>query len=163
MAEIWDLVDKDGHPTGVKWPRADHANIPEGMYHPCTEVWVRVGDRLLIAQRHPEKSEGMKYDAPGGAVLSGEDWLSAAARELYEEVGIACDTERLEYLGAVISRVGYALTYLLRLDETPELKLQPTEVVGYKMVTRDELDGMIDELCRNCAKRYLIYRDRLFE
>ena len=163
MAEIWDLVDKDGHPTGVKLPRADHANIPEGMYHPCTEVWVRVGDRLLIAQRHPEKSEGLKYDAPGGAVLSGEDWLSAAARELYEEVGIACDTERLEYLGAVISRVGYALTYLLRLDETPELKLQPTEVVGYKMVTRDELDGMIDELCRNCAKRYLIYRDRLFE
>ena len=62
MAEIWDLVDKDGKQVGIQWPRADHDNIPEGLYHPCVEVWVRVGDRLLVAHRHPDKSEGILYN-----------------------------------------------------------------------------------------------------
>ena len=163
MAEIWDLVDKDGNATGIKWSRDDHNKIPEGLYHPCVEVWVRVGDKLLIARRHPDKSEGLKYDAPGGAVVSGEEYAEAAARELFEEVGINADLRELEYLGAVISRVGYAVSYLLKLDILPPLTLQPSEVVGYKLVSRNELDLMTDQLCANCAKRYLIYRDRLFE
>ncbi len=162
MEEIWDLVDKDGKRTGIKWPRSKHDSIPEGLYHPCVEVWVRVGDRLLIARRHPDKSEGLKYDAPGGAVVSGEDELCAAARELYEEVGIFAEPQSLQRLGVVISKVGYAITYLLCLDSLPSLVLQPSEVVGYRLVSRGELDQMTDELCENCAKRYFIYRDRLF-
>lgn len=162
MAEIWDLVDKNGNATGIKWLRDDHNKIPEGLFHPCVEVWVRLGDKLLIARRHPDKSEGLKYDAPGGAVVSGEELTAAAARELFEEVGINADPEELEYLGAVTSRVGYAVSYLLKLESLPDLTLQPTEVVGYKMVSRDELDLMTDQLCANCAKRYLTYRDRLF-
>lgn len=163
MAETWDLVDKNGKSVGVKWARCDHDKIPEGLYHPCVEVWVRVGDKLLIAQRHPNKSEGLKYDAPGGAVVSGESVIDAAARELMEEVGIRADVDRLEYLGAVLGGVGYAVSYLLRIDSLPKLSLQPEEVVGYRLVSRDELDQMTDLLCNNCAKRYLIYRDRLFK
>ena len=163
MTEIWDLVDKGGHKVGIKWERANHASIPKGLYHPCVEVWVRVGDRMLIARRHPDKSEGLKYDAPGGAVLSGEDMRDAAVRELYEEVGISAPPESLEYLGAITSKVGYAASYLLRLDSLPKLSLQPGEVVGYRLVGRRELDEMIDELCKNCGKRYLVYRDRLFK
>ena len=162
MAEIWDLVNKNGEFSGVKWDRADQENIPDGLYHPCVEVWVRVGDRLLISHRHPDKSEGLKYDAPGGAVVSGESLLEGAVRELYEEVGILTSPERLEFIGAVGAGRHYAVTYLLKLDSLPELKLQPTEVVGYRLVSRDELDAMTDQLCKNCAARYIVYRDRLF-
>ena len=162
MMEIWDLVDKNGNSTGIKWERVNHENIPDGLYHPCVEVWVRVGDRLLIAHRHPDKSEGLKYDAPGGAVVSGESCIEGAVRELYEEVGILTTPDKLEFIGAVGAGRHYAVTYLLRLDSLPELKLQPGEVIGYKMVTRAELDAMTDELCKNCAARYIVYRDRLF-
>ena len=62
----------------------------------------------------------------------------------------------------MLGGVGYAVSYLLRLDTLPELTLQPEEVVGYKLVSREELDAMTDLVCNNCAKRYLIYRDRLF-
>ena len=162
MTEIWDIVNRDGEYLGLTWERANHKNIPEGMYHPCVEVWVRVGDRLLIAHRHPDKSEGLKYDAPGGAVVSGESILEGAVRELYEEVGIPTTPEKLEFIGAVGAGRHYAVTYMLRLDRLPELKLQPTEVVGYKLVCREELDAMTDQLCKNCAARYKVYRDRLF-
>ena len=104
MAEIWDLVDKDGKQVGIQWPRADHDNIPEGLYHPCVEVWVRVGDRLLVAHRHPDKSEGLKYDAPGGAVLAGESIPDGAVRELAEEVFSAGSKESIPVLFSALVR-----------------------------------------------------------
>ena len=162
MSEIWDLVDKNGQLLGIKWPRENHANIPEGCYHPCVEVWVRVGDKVLLARRHPNKSDGLKYDAPGGAVVSGEGLLDAAVRELFEEVGILAKVEELTYLGAITGRKGYAVSYLLTLEELPDLQFQPTEVIGYKLVTRSELQEMIDELCMECRKRYFIYADQIF-
>ncbi len=162
MTEIWDLVDNNGNRVGTTWPRTDHANIPEGLYHPCVEVWVRVGDRVLLTQRHPDKSEGLKFDAPGGAVVSGESILDGALRELFEESGIRARGEALKRLGAVIGRKAYAVSYLLMLDEMPEICIQPSEVVGYKLVTRSELENMAEELCEGCRKRYFIFNDEIF-
>ena len=162
MSEIWDLVDKDGSDVGIKWPRSDHKNIPEGLYHPCVEVWVRIGDRLLICQRHPDKSEGLKYDAPGGAVVSGEEATEGALRELYEEVGIRTSKEHLKYLGVILGQKAYAMSYLLILDQMPEIHIQPTEVVGYKLVNLTELEAMVDQLCDGCRKRYFIFKNEIF-
>ena len=162
MAEIWDLVDRDGNATGIRWPRADHANIPEGLYHPCVEVWVKIGDRVLITRRHPDKSEGLKYDAPGGGVLSGESLACGALRELYEEVGIRAEASDLKYLGAVLGRRAYAASYLLTLDTLPEISIQPTEVVDSKLVGEAELDAMVDQLCDGCRRRYFIFKKQIF-
>ncbi len=162
MDEIWDLVDRDGNATGIRWPRADHANIPEGLYHPCVEVWVKIGDRVLITRRHPDKSEGLKYDAPGGGVLSGESLACGALRELYEEVGIRAEAGEIRYLGAVLGRRAYAASYLLTLDTLPEISIQPTEVVDYKLVGEGELDEMADQLCDGCRRRYFIFKKQIF-
>lgn len=162
MTEIWDLVDKDGGITGKQWPRADHANIPEGYYHPCVEVWVKIGDKLLITRRHPDKSEGLKFDSPGGGVLSGESFMEGALRELYEEVGIKAQAANLKHLGAVTGRKAYAVSYLLTLDAMPEITVQSSEVVDYKLVTQKELEEMADELCEGCRRRYFIFKREIF-
>ena len=162
MAEIWDLVDRDGNATGIKWLRADHSSIPEGLYHPCGEVWVKIGDSVLLTQRHPDKSEGLKYDAPGGGVLSGESLVDGALRELYEEVGIRADAEDIVYLGAVLGKKAYAASYLLILDSMPQITIQPTEVVGYRLVSEAELDEMTDQLCDGCRRRYFIFKKQIF-
>ena len=163
MAEIWDLVDERGNKVGIQWSRSEHSKIPTGLYHPCVEVWVRVGDSLLITRRHPNKSEGLKYDCPGGAVLSGEDMVDGALRELYEEVGIVADRHQLVYLGALLGKTAYAASYMIRLESLPDLHLQESEVVGYKLVGAQELEKMADSLTYGTYARYGIYKHKLLE
>lgn len=162
MSEIWDLVDEFGNKTGMTCTRADQSTIPSGLYHPCVEVWVRSEDKLLITRRHPDKSEGLKYDCPGGAVLHGESILDGALRELYEETGIRAERDRLKYLGALTGRTAYAVSYVVHLDYMPEISLQPTEVVGYSFVTREQLEDMAEELTYGTWARYNIYKTILF-
>lgn len=161
MSEIWDLVDKSGNKIGVKWSRDKHDSIPEGMYHPSVEVWVKIGDKLLLEQRHPDKTEGLKYDCPGGAVVSGEEFITAALRELYEEVGILAKESELSLLGTHISGCCYAISYILRLGDLPPLTLQPSEVVGYRLIDSSELEKIADEVTVGTLRRYLVYKDSI--
>lgn len=163
MAEIWDLVDKDGNYLDEKWQRGDPNKIPEGVYHPCVEVWVKINDKILITQRHPQKSEGLKYDIPGGAVVSGESILEGAVRELCEEVGISVPADKLKLLGTTVNGDVYAASYLLTLDALPELTLQSTEVVGYMLVTQEKLEEMTDQITKGTNRRYLIYKNIIFK
>ncbi len=162
MAEIWDLVDSNGESAGVRLSRSDRDKIPVGLYLPCVEVWVRVADKLLLTKRHPEKSEGLKYECPGGAAVSGENFKMGAARELFEEVGIKAEESELDLLGSVTEGDVYAVSYLLTLDALPEITLQPTEVVGYLLVDRDGVSDILDSLTRGTSRRYLLYRDKIF-
>ena len=162
MAEIWDLVDKDGNKIGLTWERSNHDNIPDGVYHPCVEVWVKVGDRLLITRRHPDKSDGLKYDLPGGAVVSGEDITHGALRELWEEVGIKVEIDDLSLMGHLAFGKVFAASYIVRLTALPELRLQPTEVVSYKLVSEEEFVSMEYELTKGSFRRYLFYKDQIF-
>ena len=163
MAEIWDLLDKDGRKIGVKWTRGSGEKIPDGCYHPCAEVWFKVGDKILLTQRHPDKHEGLKFDVPGGAVVSGEEILEGAVRELHEEVGIRIDADRLSLLGVCTIESVYVASYLLRLDTPPSITLQPSEVIGYRLVTREELLEMLDELTKYTRRRFLSYSDKIFK
>lgn len=162
MAEIWDIVNAGGDKIGVTWERANHNKIPEGMYHPCVEVWVKIGDKLLVTQRHPDKSDGLKYDVPGGAVVAGEDVRTGAWRELSEEAGILVERDALLEIGRMTSGNVYAVSYMVELPYLPEITLQPTEVVGYKLVTQEELEEMLDDLTRGTFRRYALYKDKIF-
>ena len=162
MAEFWDIVDEDGEPIGITLPREKRDEIPEGSYHPCVEVWVKIGERLLVTQRHPDKSEGLKYDVPGGAVVAGEDMLTGAVRELSEEAGIFVEPSDLIELGRTAVGKVYAASYLVILDNMPAISLQSAEVVGYKLVTETELAEMADELTRGTYRRYNLYKGRIF-
>lgn len=162
MTEIWDLLDKDGKKIGVSWPRSEFDKIPDGNYFPCVEVWVKIGDKLLITQRHPHKTEGLKYDCPGGAVLSGESICDGALRELYEEVGVKAGSDSLKLMGTCIRGHAYAFSFLLTLDELPNITLQPAEVVSYKLVDRVEFEAMADDVTDGTKARYLLYKDEIF-
>ena len=94
--------------------------------------------------------------------MSGESFVEGAVRELYEEVGILARAEDLHKLGSVVGRRAYAVSYLLELDSLPEITVQPTEVVEYKLVDMAELEAMAHQLCEGCHKRYNIYKNEIF-
>lgn len=58
-------------------------------------IHVRRGDEFLVAHRSPES--GSYWHAIAGGVEAGEEFHAAAARELWEETGLA--VEQLEPLG----------------------------------------------------------------
>jgi len=57
--------------------------------------------RILICQRREDQAHPLKWEFPGGKVEAGESPEQAVARELLEELGIACregrELERYEY------------------------------------------------------------------
>ena len=162
MKEIWELVNADGEPSGVLRDRASGEPYPEDLYFKVVEVWVRVKDRILLTQRHPKKWAGLKWEASGGGVTLGERDVESAVRELYEETGISARECELFYLGRSVHHPAMVESFLLTLDDLPKLSLQPSEVVGARLITRAELIVMKDELTLDTYKRFRKYEQYLF-
>lgn len=91
--EIWDLYDREGNRTGETFERYSGCvkNIPDGRYHMVCDILVKhVDGTYLLTKRHPEKDAYPGYweASAGGSALVGEDPITCAKRELFEETGI---------------------------------------------------------------------------
>ena len=86
--ELWDAYDMHLNKIeGVTLIRGDQ--VPEGYFHLVSEIIVKHTDgSYLIMQRDKRKHLGGMWETTaGGSALQGEDPLSCAKRELYEETG----------------------------------------------------------------------------
>jgi len=94
--ELYDVVDEEGRVVG----RASRAEVHSdpGLIHRAVHILVfRPDGRLLLQKRVKQKDvEPGKWDTSvGGHVDAGEDYFSAAQREMKEELGIE---EPLEHI-----------------------------------------------------------------
>ena len=96
MPEIWDLYDGDGKLTGQKLVRGEE--IPQGLYHIGVHIWpINHSGSFLIQKRadNVQWKPGI-WAATGGSAISGEDPLTAAMRELREELGVEARPEEMQ-------------------------------------------------------------------
>jgi isopentenyldiphosphate isomerase len=87
-SELVDVVDADDRVQRTV-TRAEMRR--DRLRHRCTFVVVRTSDGGVLVHRRSEEKDlwpGAWDLAVGGVVTAGEDWESAARRELAEEVGI---------------------------------------------------------------------------
>ena len=87
--ELWDLYNENREKiTGKEHIRGNE--IPDSCYHLVVHVWIKNSNgEFLISQRAADrKNAPLMWECVGGSVLKGEDSLSAALREVKEEVGI---------------------------------------------------------------------------
>ncbi|MEK7574984.1 MAG: NUDIX hydrolase [Patescibacteria group bacterium] len=83
-----------------------HKTPPEN-FKPQFEVvscYMEWGDKILLLQRNPEKSQGGKWGLPAGKIESGEDTFAAMVREVREETGLHLKASDLTYLQKVFVR-----------------------------------------------------------
>lgn len=87
MAELWDIYDRNRVKTGRTIERGKPMESSD--YHIVVNVWLQnPHGEWLISKRTPNKTFPNMWECTGGSVLAGEDSLTAAVREVGEELGI---------------------------------------------------------------------------
>jgi len=163
MEEIIEVCDSNGNYTGQKLPRNEiHKNK---LWHRTVHVQILdKNKRALFQLRSMDKdSFPNKLDiSAAGHVSAGEKIITAALRELEEELGLRLDESRLQYIADFASDQvmpnGDAdreiqSFYIARIDENEKLtlKIQESEVQKILWFTGQELEQALRENAENFA------------
>jgi len=151
MSELWDIYDKNRRPTGKTILRSDffernNADYPD-EYHIAVHIWIKNSEgRLLISKRTPNKNYPLLWACTGGSVLAGEDSLSAALREVKEELGINLDIDRGHLYKSIKREVcnDFCDIWLFEYDcEMKDIVFQKDETCDAMWASGDEIMEMI--------------------
>ena len=145
-AEMWDLYDAQGRKTERTMLRGE--NVPAGLYHLGVHIWpVNGRGELLIQRRSPTVQwKPNLWAVTGGSAVSGEDPLSAARRELREEIGISAEPDDLLRVACLRRTNSFCSVYALCTDRSEEeFILQREEVSAVRWCSPERLCRMVSE------------------
>lgn len=142
--EMWDILDEDGNRTGRTIIRGKE--LKEGEYHLVVHIWIiNSSGEILIQKRsdHLKFAPGI-WATTGGSAVQGEDSITAACREVKEELGI--DINPINKPIRYIRKNSLTDIWVVKNDiNLNDLKLQKEEVSDVKWVTIEELKLMIQK------------------
>ena len=140
-----DILDESGNRTGTSIKKSEAHR--KGLFHPTIHVWFYTLDgRILLQQRGKnKKSFPLLWDVSvAGHVSAGEDIVTAAIREIKEEIGLDVTERDLEKIGVFKSvqkhsegfvDAEFHHTYLCNLKTSlTDLKKQESEVQDLSLV-----------------------------
>jgi isopentenyldiphosphate isomerase len=163
MQEIIDVCDSNGGYTGQKLPRNEiHRNK---LWHKTVHVQILDSDGHTLFQLRSMDKESFpnKLDiSAAGHVSSGEKIITAALRELEEELGLQLEESRLEYIGDFASEQTLPnggidreiqSFFMARITESEKLmlKIQESEVQKILWFTWQELEQALHENAESFA------------
>lgn len=153
--EYFDVLDENGYKTGRTKPR--DAVHRDGDWHAAVNIFVlNPQNEVLLQRRAPNKDSypNMWDLSCGGHVTAGEDYQTAAIRELEEELGLVVGPEDLIELGKFKTSShprpdfinnSIEKVYLLRTTRKLEdFTIQEDELSAIKYVPWRELRAMIE-------------------
>ncbi len=136
MEEYWDLLFPDGTPSGEILSASQR--IPDDRCTLLVHIFICDGKGNFLLQKRSMKKKYFPgiWDSTGGRVQAGESSICAAVREIYEEVGLQVEPERLIYLDrARLPWRNLLDLYAVRLDFTLQMCcMQKEEVDALQLV-----------------------------
>jgi len=154
--DLLDLTDENDNTIGtIKRGEFYEADIKPGFIRAIDVFLVNSKGELWIPKRTAHKSiapNGLDYSV-GGHVDAGEDYKTALIREAQEEINLAIDESKLEFIAK--SRrddIGYFVELFAYLyDETPEFN--PDDFVSASWITPNNLIALLKS--GTTAKTYM--------
>jgi isopentenyldiphosphate isomerase len=161
MQEFIDVCDSNGNYTGQKLPRSEiHKNK---LWHRTVHIQILDSDKRALFQLRSMDKESFpnKLDiSAAGHVSSGEKIITAALRELEEELGLQLEENRLEYIddfaseqtlqnGDVDREIQSFFMAKITESEKLMLKIQESEVQKILWFTAQELEQSLRENSEN--------------
>ena len=133
--EWFDIVDEDNRVIGRERRGIVHKRK---LLHRAVHVIVqRANGQIFLQKRSMGKdtNPGRWDSSSSGHLDSGEDYESAARRELQEELGI--ETDRIEEIGSLPAsrETGYEFVRVYRTRHDGPFTLHPEEISGGKWVS----------------------------
>ncbi|MBR7097811.1 MAG: NUDIX domain-containing protein [Clostridia bacterium] len=90
--ELWDVYDVAGNLISDRVSVRGKHDLKDHEYHLIVHVWIiRSDGRVILSRRQKGKTFAGAWECTGGCVRQGEDSLSAALREVREELGLELD------------------------------------------------------------------------
>lgn len=173
MEELIDVLDENGIKTGEILTRKEIHK--RGLWHRAIVVAiVNEDNKILVQQRSykKDKNAGMWDISIAGHISTGQDALSAASREINEEVsmnlGFNVDIKDFRYMFSYrkeqvigedyIERQFYDF-FILRKNglRAENIKVQESEVEQVKFVSISELNTMIEN--KEVVERDAVYKE----
>jgi len=141
--ELWDLYDKDRNKLEKKAVRG--SKLKDGEYHLVVNVWIKNSkNEYLITQRAKGRPFEFMWECTGGSAIKGENSLTAALREAYEELGINLDKNKGTLIGSTLryynngSDILDVWLFEFNID-IKDIKIQKEEVNDVIWATKDEI------------------------
>lgn len=142
--EIFDVCDENDNVIRQASRSQVHA---EGLLHRAVHIWVfRSDGRLLVHKRSTTKDEypSRFTSSASGHVDAGEDYETAAHRELREELSLAGELSFQTKLPAGKETANeHTVLYFLKSDEIPQP--DPAEIAAIDYLTAPELHRLLDQ------------------
>ena len=153
--EKLDVLDENGNLTGkTKDRKLVHR---DGDWHKAVHIWIVNDNNEILLQRRvawKDSNPNMLDISSAGHVVAGDSSLSAAVRELQEELGLKVNPEDLQFVKRIKKQSKYTPTFIdnefddmfiLKTDKTvSEMKTQKEEVAEVFFVSFEKFREMVE-------------------
>ena len=144
MAELWDILDKDGSLTGRTIERG--RPLKEGEYHLVVHIWIRNSRGEYLIQKRSSMVDVWPdiWSVAGGSAVKGESSLDAALREVKEELGLTFERDAFKRLfRARFKSVFSDLWFVCKDVSLKNIRMQKEEVSEVRYAGIEEIVSMI--------------------
>ncbi|MBQ1226051.1 MAG: NUDIX domain-containing protein [Clostridia bacterium] len=146
MKEFWDIYDANGNIISDRVTERGKHDLAPHEYHLVVFAWI-INDKneFIISRRQKGRTFAGKWECTGGCAISGDTSISAALREVKEELGLTLSAEdgelftryRREYPSW--ARAICDVWVFRKNFEMSDFSLQKEEVSDVKFVSAQEL------------------------
>lgn len=165
MVELWDVYDGHGRKIVGRVSRRGQHDLRDGEYHLVVYIWI-INDKneIIISRRQKGKAFEGRWECTGGCAKQGDTSLSAAIREVGEELGLSLDPKRGELYTRYLRDYPAGAraicdVWVFRQNFSPDqFCLQSAEVSDVRIISRVDLERMSR---RSDFSRYFYLRKML--